>query len=270
MVGMGDEKVLYADPTSPEFGEFHKPLVAAARAGNLKYRLRYRRSTNSSDGALPVSGYGVELVLKRTDYIVIDDRESATNHESQKPIGTETLFDDEDSTDIRPLSSSELATLGLKTASFIQHSGSPFQTLVKLMQDFPRFSASISAHNVSEEFSAAYEEVAAQRIPKGVNAIWINGVQLIERQIEPFALVERLRGERKLIDGVRSLGLNAKQAISLLGHESVVEAKTGDEDAVRYDWTDRNEDGRVIIWLNDLESDSRYHEYPRTVASVRL
>jgi len=267
---MGDEKVLYADPTSPEFGEFHKPLVAAARAGKIKYRLRYRRSTNTSDNALPVSGYGVELALKRTDYIVIDDRESTANHESQKPIGTEALFDDEAFSDIRPLSSSELATLGLKTESFIQHSRTPFQTLVKLMQDFPRFSASISAHNVSEQFSAAYQEAAAQRIPRGVNALWINGVQLIERQIEPFALVERLRSERKLIDGVRNLGLNAKQAVSLLGHESVVEAKTDDDEVLRYDWTDRIEDGRVIIWLNDLESDSRYHEYPRKVASVRL
>lgn len=267
-LGAGREAVLYTDPVSDTFGEFHKALSKAARARALKYRVRYRRRNAKTTQALPVSGYGVELALKRTDYIVIDDRE-ATQDSAQKPLGSGAILNGEDGevADLRPLSTSELASLGMKTASFIQGSDSPFEMLVKLTQDFPRFSASIAAHNISKDFAIEYEQNKAQMGRGGINFLWMNGVQLIERQIEPFALVGMLRRERKLISRVRDLGLSGKQAVSLLGHSAISAAK-GDDKPVRYDWTDRLEDGRVIIWLNDLEKDARYEEYPKTLTSV--
>lgn len=269
ILGSGREAILYADPTSDSFGDFHRALSKAARAGELEYRLRYRPSKASAGQALPVSGFGVELALKRTDYIVIDDREDAPDS-TQKPLGSGDILDgQEEVADLKPLSKPELASLGMKAASFIQESDSPFETLIRLTQDFPRFSASIAAHNISLAFRDAREQNQANAAPAGVNFLWMNGVQLIDRQIEPFALVEMLRRERKLINGVRDLGLNGKQAVSLLGHEAVSTAKSEQESA-RYDWTDRPEDGRVIVWLNDLEKDSRYEHYPKTLGSVWL
>lgn len=259
-LGSGKEAVLYADPVSESFGDYHKALSKAARARNLQYRVRYRRNEANPHRPLPVSGYGVELALKRTDYIVIDDREAAVDR-SQKPL-TPGGFEDEVA-DLRPLSTSELASLGLKTASFIQNSEKPFTTLIKLTQDFPRYSASVAAHNISEPFNAAREMVA----PGGINFLWMNGVQLIERQIEPFALVEMLRRERRLVDGFRRLGLTGKQAISILGHSAISTAK-GDDETLRYDWTDKLEDGRATIWLNDLENDSRYEDYPKSLLAL--
>ncbi|GJN71657.1 hypothetical protein PLICBS_005725 [Purpureocillium lilacinum] len=265
-LGAGREAVLYTDPASPTFGEFHAALSKAARAMTLSYRVRYRRSSVVDFRPLPVSGYGVELALKKTDYIVIDDRES--DHGSQKPLGSDAVLNEvEDVADLQPLSASELGPLGLKTSSFIQRSTDPFATLVKLTQDFPRFAASLATHNVSQEFVAEAERNRANLIRGGINFLWMNGLQLIERQIEPFNLVEMLRRERKLIRGVRSLGLDGKQAVSLLGHESVSSAK-GDDEPLRYDWTDREEQGRVIIWLNDLENDARYADYPKELASL--
>jgi UDP-glucose:glycoprotein glucosyltransferase len=71
--------VLYADIRSTLFKEFHHILKTLADQGMVRYILRYRpASTVSSDKPLFVSGYGVELMLKRTDYIVIDDREVET------------------------------------------------------------------------------------------------------------------------------------------------------------------------------------------------
>ncbi|KAJ6439944.1 UDP-glucose:glycoprotein glucosyltransferase [Purpureocillium lavendulum] len=265
-LGAGRNAVLYADPASPAFGEFHVALSRAARAMALKYRVRYRRSRTPDNRPLPVSGYGVELALKRTDYIVIDDRES--DQVSQKPLGSEAVLNEvEDVADLQPLSASELGPLGMKTASFIQRSADPMATLVKLTQDFPRFAASLATHNVSQDFVAEYEKNRANRVPGGVNFLWMNGRQLIERQIEPFNLVEMLRRERKLIRGVRSLAFDGDQAVSLLGHESVSSAKESDE-ALRYDWTDREEGGRVIVWLNDLERDDRYADYPKELTSL--
>lgn len=213
-----------------------------------------------------VSGYGVELALKRTDYIVIDDREAASDT-SQQPLTTVELNEEEGIADLKPLSTSELAELGLKAASFIMHSDEPLETLVKLTQDLPKFSTSIAAHEISKDFLSEHKKNRLQLAPPGINYLWMNGVQLIERQIEPFNLIDMVRRERNFIGGVLDLGFNGKQAVSLLGHRQVSAAKEGQE-SPRFDWTDRTEEGRVIIWLNDLENDERYANYPNSLKSV--
>jgi hypothetical protein len=71
--------VLYADIQTETFGIFHRELKKLADSGKVRYILRYRPPISSypsnQNKPLFVSGYGVELMLKRTDYIVIDDRD---------------------------------------------------------------------------------------------------------------------------------------------------------------------------------------------------
>ncbi|KAF4456729.1 hypothetical protein F53441_1165 [Fusarium austroafricanum] len=267
VLGLGKDAILYADPTSTSFGPFHNALSKAAKKGDVSYRLRYRRSTGAPSTPLSVSGYGVKLDLKRTDYIVIDDREGSQETQ-QKPVAADVDLDtEEDVADLKPLSTSELASLGLKTASFILKSENPLDALVKSTQDFPKFSASIAAHEVTKGFSDEQQKNVEAGIPSGINFLWMNGVQLIERQIEPFALIEMIRRERKLIDGVRELGFNGQQAVSLLGHSEVASSKAKDEPP-RFDWTDRLEDGKALMWLNDLEKDARYQKFPSELAAL--
>ncbi|XDG04931.1 hypothetical protein ABKA04_004546 [Annulohypoxylon sp. FPYF3050] len=268
-LGTGAEAILYADITKPEFGSFHKSLVDMARKGDVTYRLRYRVDQAEEREPLPVSGYGIELQLKRTDYIVIDDRDSEAKGDSAaKPAPTEVVLDgEEEVTDLKPLSSSELASLGFKAGSFIMQSDDPFETLIKLTQDFPKFSGSIAAHNASDAFVKEHRHNRALGVPAGLNVFWMNGVQLIERQIDPFSLVDSIRRERKLIEGVTDLGLTGKEAISLLGNREVTLAKSDDEPR-RFDWRDEIEEGRVIIWLNNIEKDKRYADYPKSLMSL--
>ncbi|EAQ92143.1 hypothetical protein CHGG_00378 [Chaetomium globosum CBS 148.51] len=262
--------ILYADITASDFGTYHETAMKIAQSGEGAYRVRYRRSPAHPSEALSVNGYGVELTLKRTDYIVIDDRNTgaakASGNEAQKPIGSsEVVLDDEEVTDIKPLEKSELASLGMKAASFIMQSESPFETLLKLTQDFPKYSTSLGAHNVSAEFRAEHEDNRKVLVPEGMNVLWMNGVQLIERQIQPFGLVDLLTRERRLINGVLDLGLTGQQAISLLGHTDVAHAKSGGEEPRRFDWRDEIEDGRVIVWLNNLEKDKRYQDFAPSI-----
>lgn len=267
VLGLGKDAILYADPTSASFGPFHIALSKAAKQGDVSYRLRYRRSAGAHNTPLSVSGYGVKLDLKRTDYIVIDDRE-ASQEGKQKPATADVDLDtDKEVADLKPLSTSELASLGLKTASFILNSENPLDALVKSTQDFPKFSSSIATHEVAKEFAAEQEKNVAAGIPSGINFLWMNGVQLIERQIEPFTLIEMIRRERKLIDGVRDLGFNGQQANSLLGHSEVASSKAEDEPP-RFDWTDRLEEGKALLWLNDLEKDARYQKLPSDLTAV--
>ena len=84
--------VLYADIQNEIFKEFHSVLKKAAEDSAVRYILRYRPVTGYSltrplkDKPLFVAGYGVELMLKKTDYIVIDDREVETGIQSQSNV----------------------------------------------------------------------------------------------------------------------------------------------------------------------------------------
>jgi UDP-glucose:glycoprotein glucosyltransferase len=98
-------------------------------------------------------------------------------------------------------------------------------------------------------------------IPSGGNLMWINGVQIDQRQIDAFSLLDHLRRERKLIEKFRGLGLSAQDTVKLLSHPLLAESHA-DVDSQRYDYRDELDGGEVIIWLNNLEKDSRYQEWP--------
>lgn len=266
--GNGPSCILYADITATSFGRFHKVLVQKAQNRECTYKLRHRSLTYNATEALPVSGYGVELALKRTDYIVIDDRKADADAE-QKVIASEVVLDgEEEVADLKPLSTREVRNLGLKAGSFIVQSENPFETLLKLTQDFPKYSTSLATQEVSEDFLKEHKANRAQLVPAGINVLWMNGVQLVDRQMDAFTLVDLLRRERKMIHGVMELGLTGEEAISLLAHNAVAEAKTEDNEVQRFQWTDEPEYGMVLIWLNDLEKDKRYEDFPKTLMAV--
>ncbi|KAI1809313.1 glycosyltransferase family 24 protein [Poronia punctata] len=270
VLGSGAKAILYADITKPSFGPFHQLLSGMARKGEATYRLRYRTSQRGGLEALPVSGYGVELQLKRTDYIVIDDREAeeSTDGGLQQLGSAEVVLDgEEEFGDLKPLASSELGALGLNAGSFIIDSDDPFQALIKLTQDFPKFSTSLAARNASDAFIQEHRTNREIAAPPGVNVLWMNGVQLTERQIDPYTLVSNIRRERAFLKGVTDLGLTAKEAISLLGDQEVTMAKS-DTEAPRFDWRDELEEGRVIIWLNNIEKDKRYSGFSPSLSSL--
>ncbi|KAI9052369.1 hypothetical protein LZ554_003719 [Drepanopeziza brunnea f. sp. 'monogermtubi'] len=249
--------ILYADITSPTFGRFHKTLVKTAREGKTSYRIRHRKSLTAENKPLIIPGYGVELALKRTDYIVIDDRDENESKTASAAPEKEVRFEDEELADLKPLSASELYSLGLKASSFILQSENPLDSLVKLSQDFPKYSSAISSYNVSKEFAAEHHYNRGQMITEGNNILWMNGVQLIDRQIEALDLLDMFRKERKLINELRELGLTGSQAIQLLSHPEIATAKA-ENSPPRFDWRDDIEGGNAIIWMNDLEKDKRY------------
>lgn len=263
--------ILYADITAPSFADFHNLAHGMVSKGEGTYRIRYKRSPSHPSEALTVNGYGVELALKRTDYIVIDDRHAASevpDDDTQKPLSSEVVLDtQEDVRDIKPLEKSELASLSLKTASYIMQSDAPFDALLQLSQDFPKFSTSLGSQNVPEAFEAELAAMTAQ-IPAGMNVWFMNGLQLIDRQVQPFSLIDILQRERKLIHGVREMGLSGHEAVSLFGHSEVLQSKSDNTEPLRFDWRDETEGGKVIIWLNDLEKDKRYADFSSSLYAL--
>ncbi|KAI9676859.1 MAG: hypothetical protein M1817_006698 [Caeruleum heppii] len=259
--------ILYADPSHPSFAHFHKILSRTARQGKSSYRLRYIPSTSPVTQPLDISGFGAQLVLKRTDYIVIDDRdtEKTVGDDVRKPADTDLGYDDDGS--IKPLSMSELSQLGLKASSYVMKDSNPFDTLLKVSQDFPKHSAALASHNISSRFLHEFQQNRRTFLPQGYNVVWINGLQVDSRHFDAFALSQHLRRERKLIHGLSEAGLSSSEAIKLLTHPSLASSKASEEPQ-RYDFGDQAEGGRVIIWLNDIEKDKRYARWPRSLNAL--
>jgi UDP-glucose:glycoprotein glucosyltransferase len=253
------------------FRDFHETLSDMAKQGQISYRVRYRPPQHWISRPLFVSGYGVELALKRTDYIVIDDR-AAEQLEEKGAKGSPTDPDEikEDAPeDLQPLSSSEVTRLGLNSVSYVMDSADPLDTLIRMSQNFPKYSSIVAAHNATGEVAQEIRHNRLKTLPGGYNVMWINGIQMDKQQIDAFSLLEHLRRERKLIEKFRCLGLSANDAVKLLSHSLLTEAQAGGEEQ-RYDYRDNLEGGQVIIWLNNLEKDDRYETWPGDLDSVRI
>ncbi|KIX00898.1 uncharacterized protein Z518_09963 [Rhinocladiella mackenziei CBS 650.93] len=260
--------ILYADITHPLFGQFHHDVCQTAREGRSTYRVRYRPSMGSGETKpLYVSGYGVELVLKRTDYIVIDDRDAhKTGSGNVDPVSLEQVQEDE-LTDLKPLTTSEVVNLGLNAASFITASSHPLESLLQISSDFPRYSTLLASTNASREFLSEHTANREQFLPSGYNVFWINGVQIEPRLVNAYSLLDHLRRERRIIGELKEIGLTSAEAINLLSSEVIAEAQAN-EMPQRFDWRDDVEADKVLMWLNDLEQDKRYAAWPSTLPSL--
>lgn len=258
--------IIYADITAPRFKKFHKTVSRTAKEGKTSYRVRHKPSLKGPKTPLVVNGYGVALQLKRTDYIVIDDRQAAQSDKDadQKPLATEL---DEEASDLTPLAKDDVPDLAEKAASFVLQSDQPMNTLLKLVRDFPKYTTTIAATNATSDFLTEHYNNRELLLPTGHNVIWINGVQIPARDVNPYALLAHLRRERKLINGIRSQGLSGPDTISLLSHSALTQGQTGDE-AQRYDFRDEIEGGKVIVWVNDIEKDSRYQSWPTELRAL--
>jgi UDP-glucose:glycoprotein glucosyltransferase len=79
--------------------------------------------------------------------------------------------------------------------------------------------------------------------------------------------LDHLRRERKLVENFQKLGLTAPETVDLLSHRFIGEALAEDTPP-RYNYRDEIEGGRVIIWMNNLEKDEKYHSFPSELAAV--
>ncbi|QDS71787.1 hypothetical protein FKW77_009373 [Venturia effusa] len=253
--------VIYADISSPAFKKFHSLISEAAKHGRVSYRVRHKPSISERQ-PLGMSGFGTELALKRTDYIVIDDRKADEEKEADKEAAKPADLDlvDEEVADLKPLTSSEVMGLGLKAATYVLGSEDPLETLVKLTQDFPKYSSTIAGLNSSKAFLEEHQQNRARLLPAGYNVMWINGVQYDSRKVDAFSLLDHMRRERALLGSFQEMEFSSEEAINLLTHPSIAEAQSS-VDVQRYDWRDQIEGGNVIIWMNDIEKDKRYSQW---------
>ncbi|ORX39729.1 UDP-glucose:Glyco protein glucosyltransferase-domain-containing protein, partial [Kockovaella imperatae] len=247
--------ILYYDPSSQPF-DVDRFIV----------RYKPARQTHQT----PMSGYGVELALKRTDYLVVDDRQAKSQGKATQWTHSGPFDDVLGSNPWQelsiPLTANETNNLGLKAASLIMSSPDPLAALTHLSQDFPKYSAALARKvNVSGPISEAIGRMLSQPVP--VRGIFINGKLHAESEIDAYSLLNTLRTERDLAKSLVDLGLAPSQAIHLLTDSLIGRQQTEDDTSDGLvDASDRHEGGNVIIWWNDIEKDSRYKGWSTSIS----
>ncbi|KAI8978045.1 UDP-glucose:glycoprotein glucosyltransferase-domain-containing protein [Pilobolus umbonatus] len=264
--------VLYTTSFTSVFGQYHHYLETACKERGLDYVIRYRPSNQPAD-PLYLSGYGVELALKNTDYLVIDDRtqdasSKNTKDKADKKSG-QSLFSSGEEAKIEPLTPKEIETIGLKAAQYVAASEDPLLTMTQLTQDFPKYAKDLSAIELDESFKKEILENQKASIEPGMNAVWFNGRVIDESKVDPFYLVRAIRSEFKLIQSLKQLGLSSDQALDIISSPILTQESKNADDALKdyYDVRDTRANP-FVIWWNDLEKDSRYKSWPTDVYAI--
>ncbi|CAG8437569.1 1716_t:CDS:10 [Acaulospora morrowiae] len=264
--------ILYADLLSPKFPKFHDFVSTLVEKVEANYVLRYVPPKGNRD-SLYLSGYGVELALKNMDYIVVDDRKVEEIDDENKEIDPKDSKDeplnksgdhlfDQYISEIKPLKSGEIKSLGVKAAQFILGSHDPLKAFAQLSQDFPKYSHAISQLPLN---SSLEQEIEKNRYINRIdaNSFWLNGLIINPTSADPFSLLKLLRRERQTVLSLKSLGMNSRQAIDLLSSPVISQAQSP-QDFSRgvFDVRDTSPNKNVVAWLNDLERDERYAMWP--------
>ncbi|GAA5830729.1 hypothetical protein JCM11251_001055 [Rhodosporidiobolus azoricus] len=264
--------------------------LAAPHPPRLQFVLRWKPSTRKSRKGdlleqpnLVLSGYGAALDIKKSDYLAIDDRLPSNSGRKSVPSNqTEPVLEIEGDLApmMEPVKKSDVPELSLRTAQFILDSAEPFKAFATLTSAFPRLASHLSTlvpapdpHLLSELSMNQMDLPMLTMRP----AFFLNGIQLSEAEIEPFALIRLMRKERKYLSDLTSLnihmrGEDARKILIDGSPRSKGNSRSGIIGAEAlgelYDATDRHEGSQVILWWNDLSKDSRYKSWSRSVRDL--
>ncbi|CUM50610.1 uncharacterized protein AC631_04294 [Debaryomyces fabryi] len=282
--------VLYGDIESEIFKSMFINLYESAKIGKLRFTWRYIPTSNSNQRE-QLSGYGADLTLKRTDYIVIDDRDvnkveslnerntANNNYRLDKDLLKIAKLDE-----LKPISKDNTTDLGLKLTSFVLSNDysdiSNYELLNTILQDFPKFAYYVS-HLDPENIESVKENVDANvklGMSEESNGIYINGSPINKLELDIFKLVDKVRDELKLVNELKALGFTTSQGKKLLYKFALLSAvkesqfRTGNTimggnenrfKVYNYQFTpmSRHKKGG-IVFFNDLEKDDVYESFP--------
>uniref|UniRef100_A0A4W6FYV6 UDP-glucose ceramide glucosyltransferase-like 1 n=1 Tax=Lates calcarifer TaxID=8187 RepID=A0A4W6FYV6_LATCA len=278
--------ILYAEIGTKKFTSFHKALSEKAQEGKLMYVLRHFVADPKHQKML-LSGYGVELAIKSTEYKAVDDTkvkvintEDDDNDEVQgfffgtlkksHPELQEQLVELrkhllESTNDMAPLKVWEMQDLSFQAAARIM--SVPKFDALKLMRDlsqnFPSKARSLTRVAVKQEMRKEIEENQKHLsetigVHPGDGELFINGLHIDLDIHNPFSILDILRGEARVLEGLHNLGIKGEHQGKLL---SLPVNAVDDSYAldIRHP---------AIMWINDIENDAMYRSWPTGVQEL--
>ncbi|XP_032133393.1 UDP-glucose:glycoprotein glucosyltransferase 2 isoform X3 [Sapajus apella] len=276
--------ILYAEMGTRAFSAFHKVLSEKAQNGEILYVLRHYIQKPSSR-KMYLSGYGVELAIKSTEYKALDDTQVKTVTNTTVEDETEAnevqgflfgklkeIYSDlrdnltafqkyliESNKQMTPLKVWELQDLSFQAASQIM--STPVYDAIKLMKDisqnFPIKARSLTRIAVNQHMREEIQENQKDlrdrfEIQPGDAHLFINGLRVDMDVYDPFSILDMLKLEGKMMNGLRNLGINGEDMSKFLKLKSHTWEHTYVLD-IRHS---------SIMWINDLENDDLYITWP--------
>ncbi|XP_015244179.1 PREDICTED: UDP-glucose:glycoprotein glucosyltransferase 2-like isoform X1 [Cyprinodon variegatus] len=282
--------ILYAEIGTKKFNSFHKVLSEKAEEGTLVYVLRHFVLKIKPQNVL-LSGYGVELAIKSTEYKAVDDtkvKDSKTvinaeddkneevqgfffgtlkksHPELQEQLGEFRKHLLESANDLAPLKVWEMQDLSFQAAEKIMSvpKFDALKVMRDLSQNFPSKARSLTRVAVKQEMRKEIEENQQRLgetmgIQPGDGELFINGLHIDLDVHNPFSLLDILRGEAKVLEGLHNLGVKGEHQGKLL--RLPVNAV---DDSYALDIRHP-----AIMWMNDIENDQMYRSWPASVQEL--
>ncbi|KAH0504019.1 UDP-glucose:glycoprotein glucosyltransferase 1 [Microtus ochrogaster] len=250
-------------------------------------------SQNPKKEPVYLSGYGVELAIKSTEYKAKDDTQVKGTEMNTTVIGENDPIDEvqgflfgklrelhpsleeqlkefrkylvESTNEMAPLKVWQLQDLSFQTAARIL--AAPVELALVVMKDisqnFPTKARAITKTAVSSQLRTEVEE--NQKYFKGTiglqpgdSALFINGLHIDLDTQDIFSLFDMLRNEARVMEGLHRLGI---EGLSL---HNILKLNIQPSEA------DYAVDIRspAISWVNNLEIDSRYNSWPSSLQEL--
>lgn len=285
--------VLYTDISSEEFATFHAHLSSSALEGKIRYVIRYKPSISSGKLATKeqLAGYGAILNVKRTDYLVIDDGKSEAAIIAEKDEDLEQALQDssssskkkspykklQETTEAAALDKASIPLLGFKTAGHIMDSEEPFQSLINICLNFPKFSKALSESDTGLEVSREVRRnmERSRLLGSGESVLLVNGALTYGSDISNiFDLFNVIDAERDYVSRLAEIGFNKTTARQLIENNLLDGINGGGN--LRFDYRGNfDDDEEPLVWINDIEVDRPYqslsphvHMYNQDMGSV--
>ncbi|XP_060085960.1 UDP-glucose:glycoprotein glucosyltransferase 1-like [Ylistrum balloti] len=281
--------VLYAEVGKEGFPEFHKTLRDLADKKEITYVLRHF-VRNPAKEKTRLSGYGVELAIKSTEYKAKDDTkvESGSSADAEEDEVDEVqgfIFsklrelhpDSKDdlkafqnhlvasSTELAALKVWQLQDLSLQAAQNLMttHSSEVLSVLTDISQNFPQRARTLVKTVLTEEFKKELKKnqqyfETNHGLSAGESALFLNGLPVDIEVYDIYSLLELMRSETNLMEGLYSLSFKGPEVNQIL----------------RLDLSGDSEDFALDIrhvavsYLNDLENDRKYKNWPSSVQDI--
>ncbi|XP_065333723.1 UDP-glucose:glycoprotein glucosyltransferase isoform X1 [Cloeon dipterum] len=299
--------VLYAELGTEQFQTFHKVLKEAASRHNVDYVLRHYivPSKRQDAGKILLSGYGVELQIKSTEYKVQDDSQvkdddgtgaggGADQEEEDEVEGfnfgrLKSMYPDkvanlsklrqhliDANSELAPLKAWQLQELSLQAAERIMSSplDEALKTFTHIAHNFPLQARSLIRTAVSQDLKKEIKKnqegfLSSLSLQPADSALFLNGLFFDVDSLDAGALLEAARAELRTMEGLYGVGVKQHQMGSLLALDfsssSGSSVNSGSGGGTEYALDIRDS---AVQWVNDIENDKQYMRWSTSLTEL--
>lgn len=285
--------ILYGQLGTGLLRKYHEKLKDLAEKQKVKYVIR-NYVKNQSKRKIRLSGYGVEMHLKSTEYKSQDDsprQKDEKTYEESELIETEVegldfkvlkqryphlshsldsfrtdLLEKNSEVELMALKQWEFQELGLQASERIAaiQGEEALQILQLTAQNFPLQAKHLIHISVTDDFKNEMKH-NSDLFARNLNlqppdaALFLNGLFFDAETLDIYTLLDTMRSESRVLDDLYKLGFRGKASEPLLA----LDLSTSSSKDFAIDIRDS-----AIIWVNDIENDAQYRRWPSSVLDL--